>query len=85
MLARGHVAQRPQLADLSEREREVLREMAQGKSNQAIANTLCISESAVEKHVSAVFLKLGLEATDGSVNRRVAAVLAFLSTSGGEA
>ena len=78
LLARGVVTQRPELAALSDRERDVLREMAQGKSNQAIAGTLWISESAVEKHVSAIFAKLGLEADDASVNRRVAAVLAFL-------
>jgi DNA-binding NarL/FixJ family response regulator len=52
--------------------------MAQGKSNQAIAGALWVSESAVEKQVSAIFSKLGLEADDASVNRRVAAVLAFL-------
>jgi DNA-binding NarL/FixJ family response regulator len=81
LLARGNVAQRPQLAELSDRERDVLSEMAQGKSNHAIAESLYISESAVEKHVTAVFMKLGLDATDGSVNRRVAAVLAFLQAS----
>src|SRR5690606_10521994 len=84
LLARGDVAPRSHLADLSEREREVLSEMAQGRSNHAIAESLYISESAVEKHVTAVFAKLGLDATDGSVNRRVAAVLAFLQSSGRE-
>jgi DNA-binding NarL/FixJ family response regulator len=83
LLARGTVTHRPELAALSDREGDVLREMAQGKSNQAIAATLWVSESAVEKHVSAIFSKLGLEADDASVNRRVAAVLAFLEASTG--
>ena len=78
LLARGTVTQRPELADLTDKERSVLQEMAQGKSNQAIAESLYISESTVEKHVSAIFAKLGLESSDVSVNRRVAAVLAFL-------
>jgi DNA-binding NarL/FixJ family response regulator len=78
LLSRGSVTQRPELAELTDREREVLREMAQGRSNQAISESLYISESAVEKHVSAIFAKLGLESSDTAVNRRVAAVLAFL-------
>jgi DNA-binding NarL/FixJ family response regulator len=78
LLARGSVTQHPELGDLTDKERAVLQEMAQGKSNQAIAGSLYISESAVEKHVSAIFAKLRLEPGDVSVNRRVAAVLAFL-------
>jgi DNA-binding NarL/FixJ family response regulator len=78
LLARGNVAQRPELANLTDREREVLREMAQGKSNRAIGKVLYVSDSAVEKHASAIFAKLGLEAGDAAVNRRVAAVLAYL-------
>jgi DNA-binding NarL/FixJ family response regulator len=81
LLARGNVAQGPELSQLTERERDVLGEMAQGKSNQAIAESLSISESAVEKHVSAIFAKLALEDKDTSINRRVAAVLAFLQAS----
>jgi len=80
LLARGAVTQRPELEELTDRERDVLREMAQGKSNQAISQGLFISESAVEKHVSAIFAKLGLESSDTAVNRRVAAVLTFLQT-----
>jgi DNA-binding NarL/FixJ family response regulator len=80
LLARGSVSQRQELAELTDREREVLAEMAQGRSNQAISESLYISESAVEKHVSAIFAKLGLESGDTAVNRRVAAVLAFLQT-----
>jgi DNA-binding NarL/FixJ family response regulator len=76
------VAQRARVADspvsrLSPRELEVLREMAQGKSNGAIAAALVLSESAVEKHVNAIFSKLGLS-EERQVHRRVAAVLTYL-------
>lgn len=63
--------------NLSDREYEVLAEMAQGKSNAAISETLFISESSVEKHIGAILSKLGLAPTDTAVNRRVAAVLSF--------
>lgn len=65
------------LAILSEREREVLELMAQGKSNSAIAASLYLSAGAVEKHISSMFNKLGLLA-DADENRRVLAVLKFL-------
>jgi DNA-binding NarL/FixJ family response regulator len=65
------------LDDLSPRERDVLELMAQGRSNQGIAEKLWITESAVEKHVTAIFEKLGL-ARDFEDHRRVLAVLAFL-------
>jgi DNA-binding NarL/FixJ family response regulator len=65
------------LAQLTARESEVLAQMAQGKSNAAIAETLVLSKRAVEKHVGAIFLRLGL--TDEEVvSRRVAAVLLYL-------
>jgi DNA-binding NarL/FixJ family response regulator len=65
------------LAQLTEREREVLEQMAQGKNNAAIGRALFLTERAVEKHINALFHKLGLsEETD--VHRRVMAVLAFL-------
>ncbi|MEU9852214.1 response regulator transcription factor [Streptomyces sp. NPDC047974] len=66
---------------LTPREREVLELMAEGRSNRAIAATLTVSERAVEKHVAAVFVKFGLEATDTD-NRRVKAVLAYLAEVG---
>jgi DNA-binding NarL/FixJ family response regulator len=68
---------RSELDRLTPREREVLGEMAQGKSNAAIAATLVLSERAVEKHTNAIFSKLGLR-EEPDVNRRVKAVLLYL-------
>ncbi len=65
------------LAELTERERTVLEEMAEGRSNQAIAERLFLSDRAVERHVSAIFAKLGLTAT-ADTHRRVLAVLTYL-------
>ena len=65
------------LRALAPREREVLREMAEGRTNAAIGARLHLSESAIEKNVNAIFTKLGLGAEQG-VSRRVAAVLAYL-------
>jgi DNA-binding NarL/FixJ family response regulator len=78
LLARPRSTSRRGLAGLTEREHDVLTEMAQGKSNAGIADALVISESAVEKHINSIFMKLELELADVSVNRRVAAVLTFL-------
>ena len=61
------------------REREVLGLMAEGRSNQAIADALVISERAVEKHVTSIFAKLNLPPA-AEDHRRVLAVLAFLGT-----
>jgi DNA-binding NarL/FixJ family response regulator len=69
--------ERSPLATLSERELAVLREMATGKSNVAIARALHVSERAVEKHTNALFAKLGVT-EEPDVNRRVLAVLRFL-------
>jgi DNA-binding NarL/FixJ family response regulator len=69
------------LLGLTDREREVLQEMATGRSNAAIGQTLFMSERAVEKHITAVFQKLGLVEEEG-VNRRVSAVLAFVKAGG---
>jgi len=68
------------MATLTPREREVLRLMAEGRSNAAIAADLVVSAGAVEKHISNVFAKLGLEAS-GSDHRRVLAVLTYLRES----
>ncbi|HSI97233.1 MAG TPA: response regulator [Gaiellaceae bacterium] len=66
-----------QLDDLTPREREVLELMAEGRSNQAIADQLFVTLRAVEKHVTNIFSKLDLPATTDA-HRRVLAVLAFL-------
>jgi len=77
--AKDRMAHSP-LLKLTEREREVLENMAQGKNNAAIAKSLFLTERAVEKHINSLFHKLGLsEETD--VHRRVMAVLAFLRES----
>jgi DNA-binding NarL/FixJ family response regulator len=68
---------------LTDRESTVLALIAEGKSNQAIAQTLHISEGSVEKHITSLFQKLDLE-PDESGNRRVLAALAHISHSGGQ-
>jgi DNA-binding NarL/FixJ family response regulator len=65
--------------ELTGREREVLELMAEGRSNRAIAEGLVITERAVEKHVTSIFGKLGLEPT-AEDHRRVLAVLTFLKS-----
>ena len=68
------------LDDLTPREREVLAAMAEGKSNRGIAESFVITETAVEKHVTRIFNKLGLgQSTTG--HRRVLAVLTYLRSS----
>jgi DNA-binding NarL/FixJ family response regulator len=74
--------QRSNLSWLTPRESEILGEMAQGKSNAAIASALKVSERAVEKHTNSIFAKLGLT-EEKDVNRRVKAVLLYLSEPGG--
>ena len=65
------------LAELTPREREVLGLMAEGRTNQAIAEQLVVSERAVEKHVTSIFSKLDLAAGPDD-HRRVLAVLTYL-------
>jgi DNA-binding NarL/FixJ family response regulator len=77
---RSRVANSP-LNELTTREREVLVEIARGKSNMAIAESLFLTKRAVEKHINAIFLKLGL-ANAEDVSKRVAATLMLLSESG---
>jgi DNA-binding NarL/FixJ family response regulator len=62
---------------LTDREREVLAQLAEGRSNTAIASALFIAERTVESHVTQIFQKLGLESST-DVHRRVSAVLAYL-------
>jgi DNA-binding NarL/FixJ family response regulator len=66
------------LAQLTAREREVLAEVAQGKSNSAIAESLFLTKRAVEKHINAIFMKLDLREAD-DMSRRVKAALIFLA------
>jgi len=77
VVARGR-AERSPLNELTAREREVLAEIAQGKSNTAIADALFLTKRAVEKHINSIFLKLGL-ADAGDVSKRVKAALMFLA------
>jgi DNA-binding NarL/FixJ family response regulator len=69
---------RSPLTELSTRERQVLSEMARGRSNQAIAAALHITLAGVEKHINIIFSKLGLTG-EVAVDRRVKAVLMFLT------
>jgi DNA-binding NarL/FixJ family response regulator len=71
------------LNELTQREREVLREMAEGKNNAAIAEALRLSERTVEKVIHAIFLKLGL-AWEIAVHKRVKAVIFYLSGTAAE-
>jgi DNA-binding NarL/FixJ family response regulator len=75
--ARARAASSP-LAELTPRERELLGEIATGKSNGAIAEELVLTKRAVEKHVNSIFSKLGLP-EDQDVSRRVKATLIYLS------
>jgi DNA-binding NarL/FixJ family response regulator len=75
-------AERSPLNELTAREREVLSEIAQGKSNTAIADALFLTKRAVEKHINSIFLKLGL-ADSEDVSKRVKATLMFLSDGAG--
>jgi len=65
------------LADLTEREIEVLAQIAEGRSNQSVAQTLKIAQKTVETHINVIFSKLGLEPAEDD-NRRVLAVLHYL-------
>ncbi|BCY11668.1 response regulator transcription factor [Actinoplanes sp. L3-i22] len=73
------LARREPLAVLTAREQEVLGEMAQGRSNAAIATKLCIAEKSVSKHINNILNKLDLPPSDDD-NRRVLAVLAYLNS-----
>ncbi|MDX3763099.1 LuxR C-terminal-related transcriptional regulator [Streptomyces mirabilis] len=77
LLDRRSRGEREPLSRLTERERQVLELMAEGRSNSAIANRLFISEKAVSKHSTSIFTKLELAPSDDD-NRRVLAVLAYL-------
>lgn len=78
-LVAGDRPEGSQLAWLTDRESEVLSEIAQGKDNAAIAESLVINVRSVEKHINSIFAKLGLSETAG-VSKRVAAVLLYLES-----
>ena len=79
VLISGRAAvERSPLRDLTAREREVLAEIAEGKNNAAIAQSLVLTKRAVEKHINSIFTKLGL-ADAQDVSKRVKAALLFLS------
>jgi DNA-binding NarL/FixJ family response regulator len=73
-------AEHSPLSALTPREREVLSEIATGKSNTAIADSLVLTKRAVEKHINSIFMKLGLADAD-DVSKRVKAALLFLAES----
>ena len=75
--AKVHLARSP-LAGLTGRERDVLAEIATGKSNAAIADALFLTKRAVEKHINSIFLKLNLSYAE-DVSKRVTATLLFLA------
>lgn len=75
----GRRKRRDPIDDLTRREREVLALIARGKSNQGIAEDLFITVSAIERHVTSIFFKLGIP-RDGHEHRRVLAVLRYLQT-----
>jgi DNA-binding NarL/FixJ family response regulator len=81
LVARKSALANSPLADLTDRERDVLSAMATGKNNAAIAASLFLSERAIEKHINSLFQKLGLSG-ETQVHRRVMAVLAFLREEG---
>jgi DNA-binding NarL/FixJ family response regulator len=71
------------LDELTAREREVLAEVAAGRSNGAIAASLFLTKRAVEKHINAIFLKLGLREYEDT-SRRVTAALIYLADPGAQ-
>jgi DNA-binding NarL/FixJ family response regulator len=81
LVARQNRASTSPLAQLTDREREVLEHMAQGMNNAAIAKAMFLTERAIEKHINSLFHKLGLS-EETEVHRRVMAVLTLLREEG---
>jgi DNA-binding NarL/FixJ family response regulator len=77
LLARGR-SNVDAIGSLTERELEILAHMAQGKSNQAIIDSVHLSTSTVEVHINMIFTNLGVDRSDTTINRRVAAVLTLV-------
>ena len=82
LVAENARAEQSPLHDLTPREQDVLREMASGKNNAAIAATLFLTERSVEKVIHSIFLKLGL-GWETSIHKRVMAVILYLGAGGG--
>ena len=82
LISRKQKIENSPLARLTEREKEVLENMAQGKNNASIAESLFLSERAVEKHINSLFHKLNLS-EEPAIHRRVMAVLALLKGASG--
>jgi DNA-binding NarL/FixJ family response regulator len=82
-LVEGRTRPESPVERLTDREREVLTEIAKGKTNSAIADTLFLSERAIEKHINSIFTKLDL-LPEKATNRRVRAVLLFLAEGGAQ-
>jgi DNA-binding NarL/FixJ family response regulator len=81
LVAENARAEDSPLNELTPRERDVLREMAEGKNNAAIAEALVLTERSVEKVIHSIFLKLGLT-WETAVHKRVKAVILYLAESG---
>jgi DNA-binding NarL/FixJ family response regulator len=81
LVAEGSRSEDSPLNELTPRERDVLREMAEGKNNAAIAESLFLTERSVEKVIHSIFLKLDLT-YEPAVHRRVKAVILYLAESG---
>jgi DNA-binding NarL/FixJ family response regulator len=82
LLVAAHAgSDRSPLAELTAREREVLAEIAEGKSNAAISESLVLTKRSVEKHINSIFLKLNLSDAE-TVSKRVKAALLFLAEEG---
>jgi DNA-binding NarL/FixJ family response regulator len=80
VLVQAHITDaKSPLSELTPREHEVLAELAQGKSNGAIAESMVLTKRAVEKHINAIFMKLELDSPD-DVSRRVKAALIYLAS-----
>jgi len=81
LVAQKARAEASALSELTPREQDVLREMAEGKNNAAIAETLFLTERSVEKVIHSIFQKLGL-GWEPSIHKRVKAVILYLAASG---
>ncbi|GAA4549734.1 response regulator transcription factor [Pseudonocardia xishanensis] len=84
LVERPRGARRDEVATLSEREIDVLRLMAEGRSNGGIAGQLFVTPKAVEKHIASIFTKLNLHTDAAESHRRVLAVLTYLRSQRGD-